>query len=109
MVRVEVDRQEIPYNFGDWHGIDAFETYVVGLSRNVERFRDLPATRQLFGINYYLGATALRPDQVEVYTSPAKKRKIGKEQTLDGGDVLPGFTLSLKQLFGRLKLRRNGR
>ena len=76
MVRVEVDRKEIPYNFGDWHGIDAFETYVVGLSRNVERFRDLPAKRKLFGINYYLGATALRPDQVEVYKSPATGLKV---------------------------------
>jgi hypothetical protein len=75
-VRVEVDRKEIPYNFGDWQGIDAFETYVVGLTRNVERFRDLPAKRQLFGINYYLGAAALRPDQVEVYTSPVTGLKV---------------------------------
>jgi Uma2 family endonuclease len=45
----------------------------------------------------------------EVYTSPTKKRKVGKDQALDGGDVLPGFTLSLRQLFGRLKLKRDGR
>jgi hypothetical protein len=76
IARVEVDRKEIPYNFGDWHGIDAFETYVVGLSRNVERFRDVPAKRQLFGVNYYLGATPLRPDQVEVYTSPVTGMKV---------------------------------
>jgi hypothetical protein len=75
-VRLEVDHQEIPYNFGDWYGIDTFENYVVGLSRNVERARAFPAARQLFGINFYAGAKALRPDQVEVYTSPRTGVKV---------------------------------
>ena len=39
------------------------------------------------------------------YTSPAKSRRIGKDQALDGGQVLPGFTLPLKQLFARAKRR----
>jgi Uma2 family endonuclease len=39
----------------------------------------------------------------EVYTSPTKKRKIGKDQALDGGDVLPGFSLPLPQLFDSIK------
>jgi Uma2 family endonuclease len=42
----------------------------------------------------------------EVYTSPTKPRRAGKDQSLDGGDVLPGFTLSLKDLFARTKRRR---
>jgi Uma2 family endonuclease len=42
----------------------------------------------------------------EVYTSPTKPRHVGKDQSLDGGDVLPGFTLSLKDLFARTKRRR---
>ena len=39
----------------------------------------------------------------EVYTSPTKRRRIGKEQALDGGSLMPGFTLPLKQVFARLK------
>jgi Uma2 family endonuclease len=41
-----------------------------------------------------------------VYTSPDKGRRIGKDQALDGGDVLPGFRLPLKELFARTERRR---
>lgn len=36
-----------------------------------------------------------------VYTSPDQFQEIGPDGTLDGADVLPGFTLSLAQLFAR--------
>jgi len=39
---------------------------------------------------------------VEVFTAPDQSRILSEEQTLDGGDVLPGFTLLLKQLFAAL-------
>ena len=42
----------------------------------------------------------------KIYTSPTDVRHIGKAQALDGGDVLPGFKLPLRQLFARLKGRR---
>jgi len=45
----------------------------------------------------------------EEYTSPTKRRHIGKNQSLDGGDVLPGFRVPLKSLFARLARRRKGR
>ncbi len=50
-----------------------------------------------------------RTEKAEVYLSLTEFRILSKSQTLDGGDVLPGFTLPLKQLFGRLKRRRGGR
>jgi Uma2 family endonuclease len=37
---------------------------------------------------------------VDVYTSAAEHRRVTAEQTLDGGDVLPGFRLPLAKLFG---------
>jgi Uma2 family endonuclease len=61
---------------------------------------------------------------VDVYTAPDQSVRRREEQSLDGGDVLPGFTLPLKQLFarvgrtghgtrkngpGRTRKRRNGR
>ncbi len=37
----------------------------------------------------------------DVYTSPDKKKRVGTGQALEGGDVLPGFSLTLQELFDR--------
>jgi Uma2 family endonuclease len=37
----------------------------------------------------------------EVYTSPRKKTTITSDQAINGGSVLPGFSLSLQELFTR--------
>ncbi len=39
-------------------------------------------------------------EQVYVYTAPNANRILNRSDTLDGGDVLPGFMLPLAQLFG---------
>jgi Uma2 family endonuclease len=44
---------------------------------------------------------------VEVYTAPNNKYRLGRNERLDGGDVLPGFRLPLKQLF-ELPRRKRG-
>lgn len=36
-----------------------------------------------------------------IYTSPGRFTRLTEDQSLDGGDVLPGFTLSLRALFDR--------
>jgi hypothetical protein len=36
---------------------------------------------------------------VKVFTSPKRSRIVRETDTLDGGEVLPGFTLKLKDLF----------
>jgi Uma2 family endonuclease len=46
---------------------------------------------------------------VDVYTAPEKVRRLRGDQVLDGGAVLPGFTLPLPQLFDRVNRRRTGR
>jgi Uma2 family endonuclease len=38
---------------------------------------------------------------IEVFTAPNKSTVLTEDQTLDGGDVLPGFTLPLRKLFDR--------
>jgi Uma2 family endonuclease len=38
---------------------------------------------------------------VDVYTTPDDQRRFAKNQTLDGGEVLPGFTLPLRKLFAK--------
>jgi Uma2 family endonuclease len=44
---------------------------------------------------------------VAVYTAPDQLTVLTEDQTLDGGAVLPGFTLPLRQLFARAGRRRS--
>ena len=37
--------------------------------------------------------------EVHVWTPAGKQAVLGEDATLDGGDVLPGFTLSVRQIF----------
>jgi Uma2 family endonuclease len=46
-----------------------------------------------------------RTETAVAYTSPSKKRLIGKDGALTGGRILPGFTLPLKDLFARARRR----
>ena len=58
---------------------------------------------------YFLGGVRLAwivdPSRctVEVFTSPDQSVVVTEEQALDGGEVLPGFTLPLRDLFARVK------
>lgn len=42
------------------------------------------------------------PRMVSVFTSPEQSRELTEAETLDGGEVLPGFKLSLRELFAEL-------
>jgi Uma2 family endonuclease len=44
-----------------------------------------------------------KTETAEVYTAPDKKRRVGKEGALSGGSLLPGFSLSLPELFARCR------
>lgn len=43
-----------------------------------------------------------RKRTVRVFTEPGRSTLLGAGDTLDGGDVLPGFTLPLRELFAEL-------
>ncbi len=45
---------------------------------------------------------------ITVYTAPDQATKLTVKDTLDGGDVLPGFSLPLRELFDRTDRRRRG-
>lgn len=66
-VRVEKDDRAVPYNFGDWHGLDGFETFLASMTTNVFRVEGEFNSRMLWGVNYYIGLTPRRPDQAEVF------------------------------------------
>jgi Uma2 family endonuclease len=46
-----------------------------------------------------------RKKAAEIYTAPTKKKEIGLDGTLQGGTILPGFRLPLKDLFARGRRR----
>ncbi len=46
-----------------------------------------------------------KPETIAVYTSPDAKTTLTINDTLEGGDVLPGFSLPLKNLFRRIERR----
>ncbi|MCU0245471.1 MAG: hypothetical protein MUC42_02795 [Bryobacter sp.] len=69
-VRITVDDKEIPYNFGDWHGIDVFGGYLASLTGNVLRHEfGGQRTQRLFGVTHHVGKAPLREGQVEVFTA----------------------------------------
>ena len=43
------------------------------------------------------------PREVHVFTTPEQSTVFSEDQTLDGGDVLPGFRLSLREYFAEPK------
>jgi len=69
LARLEIDSAQIPYNFGDWYGVDVFGGYLASLTTNVLRAQGTYQARMLAGVNYYLGSKSIRPNQVEVYAS----------------------------------------
>jgi hypothetical protein len=55
-VRITVDDQQIPFNFGDWHGVEVMGGYLASLTRihsEVDWFS--PRTLPLAGIGYHVG------------------------------------------------------
>ena len=70
--RFSYDDQEIPYNIGDWYGIEAYNAYAASIPASLWA-QDLFSARveDILGIRYYLGKTASRPDQREVYHGQA--------------------------------------
>jgi hypothetical protein len=68
-VRVEIDDGPIPYNFGDWYSIDAFDASVTGLPSVLARVQGNGWCRMIFGVNFYAGAKPRRDGQQDVFTS----------------------------------------
>jgi len=68
-VRIEYDDNQIPYNIGDWYGIETFNAYTASATNNILRM-DLFSARgkRFFGIKYYLGKTAPTTGGTEVFT-----------------------------------------
>jgi len=68
--RIYYDGKAIPYNIGDWYGLEAFNTYAASVPSSLWQF-DLfsPRMQDILGIRYYFGPTSQRTDLREVFES----------------------------------------
>jgi hypothetical protein len=66
--RIYYDSKAIPYNIGDWYGLEAFNAYAASVPTSLWQF-DLfsPRVQDILGIRYYFGPTAPRPDLRDVF------------------------------------------
>jgi hypothetical protein len=67
--RVEYAAADIPYNFGDWYGIDTFNAYEASVLANVWNMDVFsPRAKEFFGVRYYLGRKPSSPGQTLLFT-----------------------------------------
>ncbi|HTM47620.1 MAG TPA: hypothetical protein VL285_03010 [Bryobacteraceae bacterium] len=67
-VRVEIESNDLPYNFGDWYGIEHFGGYLASLTENVNGVQGTAKARRMFAVNYLIASKPYAPDQVEVFS-----------------------------------------
>lgn len=62
--RIELSRTEMPYNFGDYFGLQTFESYTASVTENIWR-HDIfqPRMRDFMGIRYSIAQKPHRPGQ----------------------------------------------
>jgi hypothetical protein len=65
--RVEVEEKEIPFNFGDWFGIDQMDGYQAGALKSIADVQGEWKYRALFATNYSISRSPARPDQTVVF------------------------------------------
>jgi hypothetical protein len=67
--RIEVDENAVPYNFGDWFGIEHFGGYVASMPEKTFHLVGHDSARRLFGIQYRIARQPSTPEQVPVFES----------------------------------------
>lgn len=66
--RIVYDGKAIPYNIGDWYGIEAFNAYAASVPASLWRHQVFtPRVQDILGIRYYFGLTPQRADLREVF------------------------------------------
>ncbi|MGO9258579.1 MAG: hypothetical protein ACLQU1_20010 [Bryobacteraceae bacterium] len=67
--RVEVDEDVVPYNFGDWYGIEQFGAYTASMPIAVHALLGHLEAPRLFGVAYRVARQPSNSSQVEVFQS----------------------------------------
>lgn len=69
--RADFNETDVPYNFGDWYGVESYMGYVASAPRNFIRVQGEPRTHDLFGVRYYVAKQAPRAGLTEIFSSAA--------------------------------------
>jgi hypothetical protein len=67
--RVEIDDEAIPYNFGDFHGIEQVGGYVPGMPKRHHEVLGREEFPRWYGVRFRVGKAPKNPEQVEVFQS----------------------------------------
>ena len=67
--RVDADEDVVPYNFGDWFGIEQFGGYVASMPDRIYRVNGRQETAAQFGVRYRIARTPASPAQAVVFES----------------------------------------
>ena len=68
--RIAKDEDVVPYNFGDFHGIEEFSGFTASMPDNVFRVVGHPPTPRMFGIRFWVAGKPAGAGQIEVFQSP---------------------------------------
>lgn len=87
LVRVEVDADAVPFNFGDVFGISQSNGYLASLTKNITELEThTPRTQSLLAVTHFVGRAARRPEQQLVFEA-------GELRVFKNPDVLPRVRL----------------
>ncbi len=67
--RIEFHDSDIPYNFGDYFGLETYQAYTASVTQNIwghDVFN--PSVRDIFGVRYSIAKVQERPTQQLVFT-----------------------------------------
>ena len=72
LTRIDVNPQDIPSNFGDYHRIETMSFHGASMLTPLSEMNyRSPQTGRLYGVNYYIGREPSSPDQLELFTAPS--------------------------------------
>jgi hypothetical protein len=70
LVRIDVDRDDVPENFGEMHGIEELSGHGASMLTSLYQLPyDNPRARQLYGVNYFVAKKPADSSQQLLYTS----------------------------------------
>jgi hypothetical protein len=67
-LRVDINDEDVPYNFGDFYGVEQTSGYLASLTSNMLDIEThTERTHQLFGVGYLIAKKPNRPNQTPIY------------------------------------------
>ncbi|HML18413.1 MAG TPA: hypothetical protein VK419_15390 [Bryobacteraceae bacterium] len=66
--RADFNGDDIPYNFGDWYGVESYMGYVASAPQAFMKVQGEPRTHDLFGVRYYVSKQPSRGGLTEIFS-----------------------------------------